>query len=93
MWAVLWRGWLMGYETVTHPNFNFSWGTSSDEQYHSMNIMHNAGVVNNTSGLFYKADYMNTLPYNAPEPNKGTASWWYWNWVHKTGLKSVLLWK
>jgi hypothetical protein len=92
MFAVLWKGWLMGYETVPHPNFNFSWGTSSEEHYHSMNIMHNAGVVNNTSGLFYKADYMNKLPYNtAPEPNKGTASWWYWNWVHKTGLKSVLL--
>jgi hypothetical protein len=92
MWAVLWKGWLMGYETVTHSNFDFSWGTSSEEQYHSMNIMHNAGVVNNTSGLFYKADYMNTLPYNtSPQLNKGTASWYYWDWVQRTGLKSVLL--
>lgn len=91
MWSVLWKGWLMGYKTVAHPNFNFSWGTSSEEHYHYMNIMHNAGVTNNTSGLFYKADYINTLPYGkAPEPNKETASWFYWDWVMKTAKTSCL---
>jgi len=52
--------------------------------------MHNAGVTNSTSGLFYKSNYMNQLPYNSPEPNKGTASWWYWDWVMRTGKRSCL---
>lgn len=92
MWAVLWKGWLMGKNTITHPNFNFSWGTSSEKDYHEMNIMHNAGVTDGNSGLFYKANYMNQLPYNnAPEPRKNTASWYYWNWIQKTAEKSCLV--
>jgi hypothetical protein len=55
MWAVLWKGWLMGKNTITHSNFDFSWSTSSEADYHKMNIMHNAGVTNDSSGLFYKA--------------------------------------
>jgi hypothetical protein len=92
MWSVLWKGWLMGYKTIPHSNFDFSWGTSSESEYFRMNIMHNAGVVNDTSGLFYKAKYINELPYNkCEEPNKGTASWWYWFWIQKTAKKSCLI--
>ena len=91
MWAVLWKGWLMGKKTITHENFNFSWGTSSEKDYYDMNIMHNAGVVNDTSGLFYKAKYMNELPFDSPEPNQETASWHYWNWIQKTKEKSCLI--
>lgn len=91
MWAVLWKGWLMGKKTITHPNFNFSWATSSEKDFFDMNIMHNAGVTNNTSGLFYKANYMNELPFNSPEPNKGTASWHYWDWIQRTKEKSCLI--
>lgn len=92
MWAVLWKAWLMGKTTITHPNFNFSWSTSSEKDYHEMNIMHNAGVTDNNSGLFYKAKYMNELPYNnAPEPRKNTANWHYWDWIQKTAKISVLI--
>jgi hypothetical protein len=92
MFAVLWKGWLMGYKTITHPNFDFSWGTSTEDDYHRLNIMHNAGVVNNQSGLFYKGDWMQRLPYNnAPEPRTNTASWWYWKSVQNTGKRSCLL--
>jgi hypothetical protein len=92
MWAVLWKGWLMGKNTITHPNFEFSWSTSSEADYHKMNIMHNAGVTNSSSGLFYKAQYIYQLPYNSsPEPNKHTANWHYWNWVQKTAEKSCLI--
>lgn len=91
MWAVLWGAWRRGYKTNCHKNFDFSWGTSSEEQYHSMNIMHNAGVVDSTSGLFYKAQYQKELPYGkAEEPTKGTASWNYWNWIQKTAEKSCI---
>jgi hypothetical protein len=57
-----------------------------------MNIMHNAGVVNSMSGLFYKAQYINELPYGkAIEPKTETASWHYWNEIEKLLKKSVLV--
>jgi hypothetical protein len=57
-----------------------------------MNIMHNAGVTDSKSGLFYKAEYMNKLPYTEPlKINENTASWHYWNWIQETKRKSVLL--
>jgi hypothetical protein len=56
-----------------------------------MNIMHNAGVVNSMSGLFYKAQFMSELPYGKdlhirPE----SASYVYWEWINLTANKSVL---
>ena len=92
MWSVLWNGWKLGYETITHSNFDFSWATSSQDDYNKMNIMHNAGVTNDSNGLFYKANWMNSLPYNiAPEPTKETSSWYYWNEIQKTANKSILI--
>ena len=92
MWAVLWGGWRRGYVTNCHTNFDFSWGTSGESDYFKMNIMHNAGVTDSKSGLFYKAEYMNKLPYTEPlQINEGTASWHYWNWIQETKRKSVLL--
>ena len=92
MWAVLWNGWKLGNKTICHKNLAFSWGTSQEKDWNEMNIMHNAGVTNSTSGLFYKAAYMNELPYNKNldiKPN--TASWYYWNEIQETAKKSVLL--
>lgn len=92
MWAVLWKGWLMGYKTNTHSNFEFSWGTSNEDDYQKMNIMHNAGVTNSTSGHFFKAEFMNELPYGKElDVREGTASWHYWQWVNEVAKKSVLL--
>jgi hypothetical protein len=53
--------------------------------------MHNAGVVNSMSGLFYKAQFMSELPYGKdlhirPE----SASYVYWEWINLTANKSVL---
>jgi hypothetical protein len=90
MWAVLWKGWLDGRKTIPHTNFDFSWATSNETEYFKNNIMHNAGVVDDTTGLFYKPKYTNHLPYNSVEPKKETASWHYWNWIQKTAKKSVL---
>jgi hypothetical protein len=92
MWAVLWQGWKMGYETICHPNLDFSWATSNEEDYKRMNIFHNAGITGNDNGQFYKAGYMNTLPYNENlQITPNTASWYYWNEIQKTAKKSVLL--
>ena len=43
-------------------------------------------------GLFYKAQYMNSLPYNAElNINDKSASKKYWESIQKTAAKSVLL--
>lgn len=85
MWAVLWLGWQMGAETKCHPNFDFSWGTSTLDDYNRLNIMHNAGVTNAGMGLFYKAQYMNSYPYNLNlQISEDSASKKYYEWIQKT---------
>jgi hypothetical protein len=92
MWAVLWNGWKMGYQSICHEDLEFSWGTSAEKDWFDMNIYHNAGVTDGNSGLFYKALYMDKLPYNEPLTiNKNTANWHYWNEIQETAKKSVLL--
>ena len=91
MWAVLWGAWRRGWKTNCLPEFDFSWGTSSEEEYHKLNIMHNAGVTSANDGLFYKAQWMNELPYNKEiNIKEGTASKKYWDWIQTTASKSVL---
>ena len=92
MWAVLWNGWKMRKHTECHPNMEFSWATSNEEDYKRMNIFHNAGITGSDSGKFYKAHYMNKLPYgDILDIKEGTASWYYWNEIQKTAKKSVLI--
>jgi hypothetical protein len=92
MWAVLWNGWKMGYETICNSNMDFSWATSNEEDYLKMNIFHNAGITGSDSGKFYKAHYMDKLPYNENlQITPNTASWYYWNEIQKTAKKSVLI--
>lgn len=85
MWAVLWLSWQMGAETKCHPNLEFSWGTSTIDDYNKLNIMHNAGVTNGGMGLFYKAQYMNSYPYNLDlQISDDSASKKYYEWIQKT---------
>ena len=92
MWSVLWNGWKLGKETVVHNNFNFTWATSSISEFNENYIFHNAGVVNDKNGLFYKAKYMNKLPYNDElQIDKNKCSYEYYNFVKKVGKKSVLI--
>jgi hypothetical protein len=92
MWCVLWNGWKMGKETICHPTLEFAWATSTEADWDRLNIFHNAGVTDATSGLFYKALYINTLPYNETLDIKdGTASKKYWEIIQETAKKSVLI--
>jgi hypothetical protein len=84
MWAVLWLAWQMGAETRCHPNMEFSWGTSTEEDFHRLNIMHNAGVTSPNEGLFYKAQYMNSYPYHLDlQITEGSASKKYYEQIQK----------
>lgn len=75
MWAVLWNLWKRGMKTVTPPEMDFAWATSSIELYDKVYIYHNAGATGQpfiVDGiphlLFYKAStqYVNnvTTPFD-----------------------------
>jgi hypothetical protein len=64
MWAVLWNGWMRGSETKVVSELDFSWGTDPASVWNEKTIYHNAGVTCACGGKFYKASYMNSLPYN-----------------------------
>lgn len=92
MWAVLWEAWKRGYKTNCEDDLQFGWATSGTHDWEKFNIFHNAGVTDSKGGLFYKAEYMNELPYNKPlEIKKDSASWYYWNEINETAQKSCLL--
>ena len=92
MWAVLWNGWKMGKQTVCHPALEFAWATSTEADWNRLNIFHNAGVTDATSGLFYKALYIDMLPYSETlDIKEGTASKKYWEIIQETAKKTVLL--
>jgi hypothetical protein len=92
MWAVLWNSWKMGNQTICHKDLDFAWATSSIFELKNFNILHNAGVVNNNTNMFYKSDYMNEYPYNKKlDILPHTCSYYYWQEVCKTAKKSVLL--
>lgn len=92
MFSVLWNGWKLGNETICHPDLEFAWGTSTEDDYNRLNILHNAGVTSSADGLFYKAEWMNRLPYNEPlNIKEGTASKKYWDIIQLVAKKSVLL--
>jgi hypothetical protein len=92
MFALLWNGWKLNKQTVCHPDLEFAWGTSSERDYDRLNILHNAGVTTSADGLFYKAEWMNRLPYNQNLKIKdGTASKKYYEYIQQIEKKSVLL--
>jgi hypothetical protein len=92
MWAVLWNGWLRGNQTICHENFDFSWATSQEEEFHRKNIFHNAGVIHNKQQLFYKADYMEKYPYDVTLTLlNNTASYQYWLAICEAAKNTKLL--
>jgi hypothetical protein len=67
MWAVLWNGWLFNHTIRVVPELEFAWPMHKLEDWNKHTILHNAGVTkewSETSKLFYKGDFINTLPYN-----------------------------
>jgi hypothetical protein len=92
MWAVLWNGWKLGYESICHPDLEFSWATSTEEEWNKLKIYHNAGCTTSADGLFYKAEWMNDLPYNKNLIiNNGTASKKYYEFIQKIEKITKLL--
>jgi hypothetical protein len=94
MWAELWEGWKMGYETRVPKEFDFMFATNPIKDWDKYAFFHNAGVVGNQNDkMFFKGLFNDKLPYDyeLKEPNKDLASYKYYEWVKKVGKKSVLL--
>jgi len=92
MWAVLWNAWKLGHKTQCHKDLEFSWGTSNIKDWETYKIFHNAGVTGTQYGQFYKANYMNRVPYNDDiEVKPDSCSYNYWKWIQEVSKKSCLL--
>ena len=63
MWAELWTAWKHGYQTLCPKEFNFSWATCHADRWDENSFFHNAGVSGPNRGMFFKADYIDKLPY------------------------------
>jgi hypothetical protein len=71
MWGVLWNIWKRSKETQVVDEMNFSWATSSVNEWHKNAIYHNAGVTSSDTDMFFKGRYISDLPdLNLDIPNK-----------------------
>jgi hypothetical protein len=80
MWAILWGGWMRGYNTKIIPEMDFCWATDDVSKWYARYIFHNAGVVEGQKdSLFYKGQFTNKLPYNdnLEKYSQTKASWKY----------------
>jgi hypothetical protein len=92
MWSLLWNAWLFGNQTIVDSRLDFTWSTNLIEECEKYSILHNAGVTNDTNRLFFKANYINKLPYNdVLDIDETKASYYYWNEIKEVGSKSILL--
>ncbi len=64
MWAVLWNLWFFGKTVRVTDKMSFSWATSPMSSWEKHPIYHNAGVVKDGEGFFFKGMYQRNLPYN-----------------------------
>jgi hypothetical protein len=92
MWAFLWNIWREGHETKVDKRLDFCWATCSIDRVKTHGILHNAGVSNSNKGMFYKADYINKLPYNENlKIDETRASSYYWKEIQEVAKKSILI--
>ena len=64
MWAQLWNTYLFNKTVVAdHSEMKFTWATDPITYYDKTNFYHNAGVVNDKQGLFFKGKYITNTPF------------------------------
>jgi hypothetical protein len=63
MWAQLWNVYHFGLDVKTDKELDFCWPTNSLEDYNKVKIYHNAGVLNENQGMFFKGKYVNRSPF------------------------------
>lgn len=63
MWAELWTAWKLGFSVSVPKEFDFCWATCHSSRWDELSFFHNAGVTSGNRGMFFKGDFVNTLPY------------------------------
>jgi hypothetical protein len=63
MWAELWTAWKTGIKVEVPKEFDFCWATCHVSKWNDLSFFHNAGVPSSGRGMFFKADYIDRLPY------------------------------
>ena len=92
MWSFLWNAWYFGHETIVDDRMGFGWVTNPYSDVDKYSILHNAGVLETNTDLFYKGNYINELPYNKQlNINSERASYYYWNEICTTAKMSCLI--
>lgn len=64
MWAQLWNVYYFGMTTEAIKELDFCWATDGVERYYETKIYHNAGVIDDNQGLFFKGKYIHKSPFN-----------------------------
>jgi hypothetical protein len=93
MWAMLWGGWMRGFNTKIIPEMDFCWATDDISKWDERYIFHNAGVVDgHRDVIFYKGDFTNKLPYQADldKYSDKKASWKYVQIIKETKENTCL---
>lgn len=83
MWAVLWNLWKRNKQTRIIRELDFSWATSSIDQWHKNAIYHNAGVTANDNDMFFKGKYINEMPDLNIEVSKNKCSHNYYKLIQQ----------
>jgi hypothetical protein len=92
MWAFLWNMWFYGYETIISDKLGFSWVTSDIKDVDRYSILHNAGVTPDLKDLFFKANYIDKLPYkDTLSINPLKASYYYYQQVQVAAKHTCLV--
>lgn len=63
MWAQLWNVYYFGKTAEFNKELDFCWATDNIERYYETKIYHNAGVIDQNSGLFFKGQYTHKNPF------------------------------
>lgn len=91
MWSELWNAFKHKHEVRVPKEFDFCWATCNSDRWDQVSFFHNAGVTDSKSNLLFKADYINSTPYNTNlsiDPSK--CSFFYYQQIKRAGRNSPL---
>jgi hypothetical protein len=78
MWSFLWNSWLFGNDVIVDKRLDFCWAPDPIKNWEDVSIFHNAGVVDDSSGLFFKGKYTSYSPIGQKiDVNPGFCSFKY----------------
>jgi len=91
MWCELWNAWKRGVRVELPESFDFAWATCHSNRWEERAFFHNAGVQHGGQGMFFKAAYIDKLPYGEElEVDPIRCSKNYYDYVQEVGKNSVL---